>query len=184
MLAHAGGAASTASPPRKGSCKSSRETRGLRWGVRGWRKSFGVCCHSPHDAPECWGDLATHWEPIALAGMQTLHTHTYSQNDHALVVWPVHVLEMRTPGGTNSLHAAFCTTRLPREQRDRGVQGAGQGCPQAFGSCGGGCVLAKRGSLWQSCKQGLQGEARRREMAGVASHHFLCFVSKPWGRRC
>lgn len=45
-------------------------------------------------------------------------------------------------------------------------------------------MLAKKGSLWQSCKQGLQGEARRREMAGMASRHVLGFVSKLQGRRC
>lgn len=187
MLVRARGAASTARPLGKGSCESSRETRGLRWGVRGWRKSFGVRGRSLQDAWECWGDLVTHWEPIPLAGVQTLHTQTHIhtvKNDHNLIVWPVHVLEMHTPGGTKSLWTAFCTKSLPKGKRDGDIPGAGQRWPWAFGSCGGGCVLAGRGSLWWRCQQGLQGEVRRREVAGVASCHVLCCVSKPRGRRC
>lgn len=118
MPVHARGAARTASPFRKGSCKSCREACGLHWGVRGWTKSLGVRGHSQPDALERWGDLVTHCEPVALAGVQTLHIHTRVQTDHSLIAWPVHVLEMCTPSGTNSLHAAFYTTRLWKEQRN------------------------------------------------------------------
>lgn len=88
---------------------------------------------------------------------------------------------MQTPGGTNRLCTVFDTILTQGSKRTEGAQEKGQ--PQVFGSCWRGCVLAKRGSPWRSCKQGLQGEARRGKMAGVASHHVLCFVSKLWGRR-
>lgn len=186
MLVRARGAASTARPLGKGSCESSRETRGLRWGVRGWRKSFGVRGRSLQDAWECWGDLVTYWEPIPLAGVQTLHSHTHIhtvKNDHNLIVWPVHVLEMHTPGGTKSLWTVFCTKRLPKGKRDGDLQGLGKGDHGHLGP-------AEGAACWQGGARSGEGASRAYKVKQgegrllVWHHATFCFVSKPWGRRC